>query len=180
MAYYPTGCDEQIESHICGGCGIELARIRRGAFVNQSYYATLAADIDNINVWNAGITSGEIIVLPEIQGEYDGGAPQMGQGYGDVEERLNSYLFTAQIKDPQYVNNRGFYNSIKRSRRFHFAFASETVIKLTQVPCTIVPTNPIANDLKAEVTWDVQVKWTNEDFPIEGTVIEEVFTCYVP
>lgn len=176
MAYYPSGCDANIPDHSCGSCGVELARVRRAAFIHKNYYPTLAADPEDVTLWNTGIAAGSIIILPETQGEYDGGAPQMGQGYGDSEETLNAYLFTAMVKDPSYVGNRDFWNSIKGSRNFHFAFASETIIRLTDVPVTIVPTNPIANDLKAEVVWDCQVKWTSDNFPDEYST-PDVFTC---
>lgn len=178
MAYYPSGCDENIQEHSCGGCGVELARVRRAAFINKTYYPTLIADAENVSVWNAGIASGAIIIIPETQGDYDGGAPQMGQGYGDSEETLNAYLFTAMIKDPNYAGNRNFYNSIKGSRNFHFAFASETILRISDEPVTIIPTNPIANDLKQEVVWDVQVKWTSNNFADEYDT-PDVFTCYV-
>ncbi len=72
-----------------------------------------------------------------------------------------------------------FYNSIKGSRNFHFAFASETILRISDEPVTIIPTNPIANDLKQEVVWDVQVKWTSDNFADEYDT-PDVFTCYVP
>lgn len=180
MAYYPSGCDAELSDHICGTCSTELARIRRAAFINSSYYATLLADPTDATLWTAGIATGEIIVLPEVQGEYDGGAAQMGQGYGDVEERVNSYLFTAEIMDPTYYGNRAFYNSLKNTRNFYFAFGSETVLHISDEPCTIIPTNPIANDLKTEVVWKAQVKWTSDNFPTESTTPDGVFVCYVP
>lgn len=180
MAYYPSGCDAELAEHICGTCSIELARIRRAAFVNSTYYATLLADPEDVTLWNTGIASGEIIILPEVQGEYDGGAAQMGQGYGDVEERLNSYLFTADIMDPTYVGNRAFWNSIKNTRNFYFVFCSETVMRITDEPCTVIPTNPVVNDLKAEVVWKAQIKWTSDNFPTEYSTPAGVFTCYVP
>jgi hypothetical protein len=179
MAYYPSGCDENITNHTCGTCGVELSRVRGTAFVNKSYYATLSADFEDEALWAAGVASGAIIVYPETQGEFDGGTPNMGQGYGDTEESLNSYTFMLSFKDPNYVGNRDHYNSVKGSRNFHVAFRSETVLAISDEPCTIVPKNPIANDLKVERTWDVEVKWTSDNFPEESAIPANLFTCYV-
>jgi hypothetical protein len=179
MAYYPSGCDENITAHTCGTCGVELSRVRGTAFINKSYYPTLSTDFEDEALWNAGISSGAIIVYPETQGEFDGGTPNMGQGYGDTEESLNSYTFLLSFKDPNYVGNRNHYNSVKGSRNFHVAFRSETVLAISDEPCTIVPKNPIANDLKVERTWDVEVKWTSDNFPEESAIPANLFTCYV-
>jgi|694.fasta_scaffold57814_3 hypothetical protein len=180
MAYYPQGCDENISAHVCGTCGDELSRVRGVAFINESYYAAIAANPDDISVWNAGIATGDIRVIPETQGEYDGGNPNMGQGYGDVEEKLNSYTFTLTYMDPTYIGNQPFYNEIKRSLNWYVAFRSETVLAISDEPCVIVPQNPIANDLKVERVWNVQVKWTSENFPDEVITPDGLFTCYVP
>lgn len=179
MAYYPSGCDENIAPHECGTCGVELSRVRGTSFIHKRYYPTLAQDFASDALWAGGITSGDIYVYPETQGEFDGGTPNMGQGYGDTEEQLNSYTFMLAFKDPNYVGNRDHFNSVKGSRNFHVAFRSETVLQISDRPCTIVPKNPIANDLKVERTWDVEVKWTSENFPDESEIPESLFTCVV-
>jgi hypothetical protein len=179
--YYPTGCDENIQAHSCGQCGVELSRVRGVAFINASYYPTIINDLTDDAAWAAGIASGAIVLYPETQGEFDGGTPNMGQGYGDTEEQLNSYTFNLQFKDPNYKNNRNHFNSIKGSRNFHVVFRSETVWAVSDVPCTIVPKNPIANDLKVERTWDVEVKWTSENFPDETDAnLPSLAVCYIP
>jgi hypothetical protein len=180
MAYYPSGCDTSIADHICGTCGVELSRVRSVAFVNKQYYPTLITDLEDVALWNAGIASGDIIIYPEVQGEFDGGTPNMGQGYGDTEEQLNSYTFMLTFKDPNYVGNQPHANTIKNTRNWHVAYRSETVLAMSDEPCTIVPKNPIANDLKLERTWDYEVKWTSENFPAEVESPSSVFTCYVP
>ncbi len=48
MAYYPQGCDDIISAHVCGTCGDELSRVRGVAFINKSYYPSVAADPENI------------------------------------------------------------------------------------------------------------------------------------
>jgi hypothetical protein len=180
MAYYPQGCDDSISTHICGTCGDELSRVRGVAFINKSYYPSVAADPENISVWNAGIAAGDIVVIPETQGEFDGGSVTLGQGYGDTEEKVNSYTFTLTYMDPTYVGNRDFYNDIKKTQSWHVAFRSETVLGISDEPCVVIPTNPVANDLKVERVWNVQVKWTSENFVEESQIPSGLFTCYVP
>lgn len=180
MAYYPSGCDATLEDHVCGGCGTEMARVRSAAYINKSYYPTVIADPENAAVWQAGILAGVIVVIPETQGEYDGGAAQMGQGYGNVEEKINAYLFTSEVIDPNYSGNRAFYNTIKKSLNWHLAFTTESILFISDKPCTVIPMNPIANDLKTEVVWRAQVKWTSENFPTEHAIPDDVFTCIVP
>jgi hypothetical protein len=53
------------------------------------------------------------------------------------------------------------------------------VLAISDEPCTIVPKNPIANDLKVERTWDVEVKWTSENFPEESAIPDNLFTCII-
>ena len=177
MAYYPSGCDTDIEDHICGTCVNELARISSAAYINKSYYHTLIANPEDSAVWAAGVNAGLIVIFPDTQGDYDGGAAQMGQGFGRVEEKINSYLFTANIIDPVYKGNRDFYNSVYKSQNFHVAWTTESIMYISDKPCTIIPTNPIANDLKVEVFWNAQVKWTSENFATEHEIPSGVFVC---
>ena len=175
--YYPSGCDENIPSHDCNVCNVELGRVRSVAFINKQYYPTLIADPEDASLWAAGFASGDIFIYPETQGEFDGGTPNVGQGYGDTEETLNSYTFNLMAKDPNYVGNRNHWNGIKGSRNFHVAFRSETVLRISDVPVGVIPTNPISNDLKSEVVWDFACKWTSANFPTEYTTPDGVFQC---
>ena len=180
MAYYGTGCSDELEDHICGTCTVELARVRGWAFVKQTYYATLAANPDDASVWDTGIAAGDIIMIPEGQGEFNGGTPNKSPGDGDLPETIDSYSFSAQVMDPNYIGNRDFYNSIKRVKNLYFAYRSETVGYLTDKPVLVAPSNPIANDDKAKVKWNAEITWVSENFPAEYTAPLESFRCYIP
>ena len=181
MAYYGTGCDEDIADHSCGGCSVELARVRSWAFVRKSYQATLAANPADDATWDAGIASGEIILIPSGQGEYDGGTANKSTGDGDLPESIDSYSFSVSVMDPNYADNRDFYNSIKKSKGgFYFAFRSESIGYITDKPVLVAPKNPIANDDKAKVKWLADITWVSENFPEEFIAPESMKVCYIP
>jgi hypothetical protein len=176
MSFYPSNCNE-IESHLACGCGIELARVRSVALIHKTFYNQLATDFENPVYWQTGITGGFIIVLPETQGEYNGGSPITTRGFGWSEETLMAYGFEVNYKDPDYVGNLAHYNSITGSRNFHIAFCSETVMRISQRPGTLIASNPIANSLKDEVNFLMNYKWTHDLMPLEYDIPDGVFVC---
>ena len=48
---------------------------------------------------------------------------------------------------------------------------------VTQRPVVILPNNPIANDLKAEVLWNIELRWLNDETPLEYDITPDVFGC---
>jgi len=136
MSFYPSNCNT-IESHSACGCGVELGRVRSVALIHKSFYNQLATDFENPLYWQTGITGGFIIVLPQTQGEYNGGNPIMSRGFGWSEETLMAYGFEVNYKDPDYVANLPHYNSITGSRNFYIAYCSETIMRISQRPGTL-------------------------------------------
>jgi hypothetical protein len=184
MGFYPSNCNI-IESHYaCGGGGgslactaMELARVRSVALIHKTFYNQLMSDPEDSSIWLAGITAGLIIVLPQTQGDYNGGDAINGRGFGYSEETLTAYGFVVNYKDPDYVGNLPHYNSITGSRNFYIAFCSETVMRISQRPGNLVATNPIANSLKDEVNYMVTYKWTHNKMPLEYNIPDNVFVC---
>jgi len=184
MAFYPSNCNI-IESHYaCGGGGgslactaMELARVRSVALIHASFINQLLSDPEDSSIWLAGITAGMIIILPQTQGEYNGGDAILGRGFGYSEETLIAYNFAVNYKDPDYVGNLPHYNSITGSRNFYIAFCSETIMRISQRPGTLVASNPVANSLKDEVNFMLTYKWTYEKMPLEYTIPDGVFVC---
>ena len=176
MAFYPSNCNT-IESHNACGCGIELARVRSVALIHSSFINQILTDPEDSSIWLAGITAGMIVVLPQTQGEYNGGEPILGRGFGYSEETLIAYSFGVNYKDPDYVGNLPHYNSITGSRNFYIAFCSETIMRISQRAGTLVASNPIANSLKDEVNFILTYKWTNDKMPLEYSIPDGVFVC---
>jgi len=176
MSFYPSNCNE-IESHLACGCGIELARVRSVALIHKTFINQLLTDPEDSSIWLVGITGGFIIVLPQTQGDYNGGDPINGRGFGWSEETLVAYNFAVNYKDPDYVGNLPHYNSITGSRNFYIAFCSETIMRISQRPGTLIASNPVANSLKDEVNFLMSYKWTHDKMPLEYDIPDGVFVC---
>lgn len=174
--YYPTGCDSQIPDHVCTNCDdIEHGRVRSVAFIKKSFTFT---DPTNPQQWQNGILSKQIIIIPDVNGTFDGGAEQEADGYGDQQTRLIGYVFTANFKDPNYKQNAHFYNELKNSRNYYFAYRTESQIHFSDVVVETIPKNPVTAGTTDEVVWDVTVKWTNEDVPEPYDAPLGIFNCF--
>jgi hypothetical protein len=176
MAYYPSACSE-IPENDCTVCVTELARVRKCAIIHKSIISDILADIENINVWDIGRSIGKIFVYPETQGEYDGGVPITVRGFMSAEETVMANQFSATIKEPNYIGNRNHWNALFGNRNFYLVFCSETIMRVSTKPVTIIPIAPIANDLKQEVVWGFTAKWTDDQFPTEYNVFDAAFDC---
>jgi hypothetical protein len=172
-------CEDEITDPVCDPCldTIEHGRVRGVAFINKNYYATVKGDPENAAVWNAGIANKGIYIIPETQGNFDGGQPVEVPGYGDSETKLIGYKFALGFKDPNYKGNEPFYNSIKGSSNWHIAFRTETQTRISGNPATIIPKSPVADDLNSEVVWDVEVKWSHKDQPTPFDTPADIFKC---
>jgi len=174
--YYPSGCDQAIPNHYCNDCErTEKARVRGVAFIANDFSFNNPSDPDE---WEAGIAAKKIIVIPKTNGTFDGGSEVEGTGYGDQQTKLNGYNFQAVYNDPNYKFNADFYNALKNSRNYKFAFRSETQTHLTEVTVQAIPKNPIAEDLTAEVVWNVTVKWSDDDLPVPFDTPVGIFECF--
>lgn len=161
--YYPEGCDTAVPPHHCDPCApIEHGRVRSVAFIKQSFEFT---DPTDPNEWTTGIENGDIVVIPEVLGSFDGGAPVEAPGYGDQETKITGYNFSLLFKDPNYLENADFYNAIKRSRNYKIAYRTETQTHISTNTVTVLPKNPVAEELTSEVVWDVEVKFSQGDLP---------------
>lgn len=175
-AYYP-GCEDELPDHIVDDCpgSKEHARVRSIAFIHTSYLATLLAGQETPSVWVTGINDRKIIIIPQVSGQYDGGEPVEGPGYGDQESSLAGYKHTIGYKDPNYKQNAAFYNAIKFSRDWVPAWRTETQTQIADVPAQIIPKAPITDQLTDEVVWDVQVKFTQPDIPVPFDTPADIF-----
>ena len=177
--YYPDTCDPLIPDHACSNClDRENGRVRGVFFKKKSYEF---ADPTSVAEWEAAVLSGDVIIVPYTHGDFDGGTPNEGQGYGDqVSTYLNS-AYVLNFFDPDLVDNRNFYNEIKKSRNYEVGFRTETVLWFLSGTAVILPKSPVADDLNSEVVWNVQVKATSSDEPSmyeAEDVISEIFQCF--
>lgn len=174
--YYPSGCDDQLGDHYCNVCEApEHGRVRSVAFIKNGFDFT---DPSDPSEWQAGIANKDIIIIAEVNGTFDGGSEVEVAGYGDQATKLVGYNFVATYNDPNYKNNAEFYNQLKRSRNYRFYYRTETQGHLTQNTVSVVPKNPVTDDITSEVVWNVSVKWAEGDLPAPYDVPPGIFTCF--
>ncbi len=175
--YYPTGCDAAIGDHVCDTCeAVEGARIRSAGFIKKSFSFI---DPTNPVEWVAAIAAKNVIIIPFVNGTFDGGAEVLKDGYGDQVQRLTGYNFTAEIKDPNYKHNATFWNGIKNSTNYKFFYRTETQIHITNVTVQVIPKNPVTAATTDDVVWDVTVKWADQDLPAPHNVPAGIFdNCF--
>jgi hypothetical protein len=174
--YYPSGCDAVVPEHYCNPCeATEHGRVRSVAFIKKDFAFT---DETDPTEWQAGIESRDIIIIPEVLGSFDGGAPVEGAGYGDQQTKLNGYNFELNYKDPNYKENADFYNALKYSRAYKIAYRTETQTHISDNAVSVLPKNPVAEDLTSEVVWDVQVKFSQGDLPEPFDTPAGIFECF--
>lgn len=179
--YYPSGCDNLIPVHNCDPCeGREFGRLRSGGFIHKDFVFANDDTTDEAE-WARGIDSGEIIVIPETNGEMPEPSEKVGTGYGDTVETLLGFDFTAMIADPNFASNCDFYNAIVGNRNYKFFFRTSSKTYITDKTVTIIPKFKVDNDINSEVVWNVTVKWQSAQFPCPfETPVSVIQTCYIP
>ena len=162
--YYPSGCDAQIGDHTCNPCEIvEGSRIRSAGFIKKGFSFI---NPSNPVEWIAAIAAKNVIVIPFVNGSFDGGAEVLKDGFGDQVQKLTGYNFTAEFKDPNYYPNGAFWNGIKNSTQYKFFYRTATQIHLTAATVQVIPKNPVTTDPTDEVLWDITVKWADQNLPL--------------
>lgn len=174
--YYPSGCDTELGDHYCNDCEtIEDGRVRSVAYIASDWEFT---DPSSPVEWAAGIAQKKIIIIPKTNGTFDGGSEVEAPGYGDQATRLTGYNFQAVYNDPNYADNATFYNALKRSTNWKFAYRTGSKVHLTTNTVSAVPKNPVADDIASAVVWNVTVKWTEADLPIPYDTPAGIFDCF--
>ncbi len=171
---YPTNCDEVV-THYCDECDDpELGRIRGIALINKDFAFT---DPTSYTEWFNGIAAGDIIIIPFTRGSFTG-TPKEGAGYGDQMTKYMGTDYELTWYDPNYATNRDFYNTVKRYQKYKVAYKTETKVHITDKVCQILPIAPVADDITAEVVWEVKAKWSSQNEPDPHTAPDGIFVCF--
>lgn len=171
--YYPTGCDDIIPAHICDPCVVaEHGRVSSIAFIKNTFEFI---DPSDPTEWQTGFAAGDIILIPQTRGTFDGGSEVEGPGWGRKASSLTGYNFQLQYQDPNYKGNCNFYNILKRSKNMKVAFVTETQVHISVEEVQVIPKNPIQDEVTSEVVWDVLVKWSGPDLPCPFDVPPTIF-----
>lgn len=177
--YYGSKCDENILTPECSTCvdSYELSGIGSAAIVHASYYATLLAGISTPSVWQTGYATGKIKIIPNIRGEFDGGTPKMGVGYG---RRLNTYVgseYKGKLFDANYIENSLFWDSVLTTSNWHVAIVTETQVHLSKNVVTFAPGNPIADDIQKVMEWSVDYSFFQTGLMLPYNAPAGIFDC---
>lgn len=173
MTIYNPGCPDEITNPICSDCPPkELGDIRSFWLRNT---ATPFVDITDPTEWQALITSRDLFVFPYSNGGLEVTENEV-TGYGNVETEADGYSFVMTVHEPAYVDNWGFWNSIKNSKNYHVGWRTENYIHESEFTVSIVPKAPIAEgDKKGKVDWLIIFKFEQEAIPRPFTTPADIF-----
>lgn len=180
--YYGDNCDQVLITPECSDCveNPELGGLRRAGVVHKSYYPTLSGNPTNATIWQTSITAGLIKIIPGLRGDFDGGTPKMGAGYGDRPETLMGYDYKGAFYDPNYIDNSAFYESLSGSTpatNWHVAICTETQCHLSAKPVTFATSNPIAEDIGKNMEWKTDFHFFQKPLFRPFTMPVGIFDC---
>ena len=155
--YYVIGCDQPVPDYNCNPCPTtEKGRISTAAFIKPDYSFT---NPTNPTEWLQAIQDGNVVLIPNVRGKYDGGSEKKGDGYGRAIDRLMNYTFKADFKDLNLYPNAAFYDTIDKTENWKFAFFTGTLVWLVDAPCTISTNDAVTEDAESDVVWTANIVW---------------------
>lgn len=176
ILYYGAQCGVLASNHQCDPCAaLEAARVRSVALVATSWVFN---DPTSPTEWQNGIDAGQIIIIPETSGDFDGGTAKTITGFGDTPEQNLTYSFKLTYRDPNYSANSPFYDSLKFSRYWRVAFRTDTLLHIADKPAVFKPKAPVADDLQGIVIWEVECDWISKFLPPPTAIPAGIFDCF--
>lgn len=179
MAIVYKDCDagEAALVYTCDPCLVpEMGRVRSIMLIKKGTTVTVPL---NLSTFTASVEAGDIIVIPETIGSFDGGTPVIVPGYGDIKERKSGDNYILAIKDPHYANNTAFWAEAEK-HVWNIAFRSETQLHVVTSDVTVTAKAPIEEDLESTVVWNVEAKWFSKTKPTVTpvSVIATMLKCF--
>lgn len=176
--YYP-GCEtDELPDYQCDPCDdYEKGRVRSVAFVTPAYYSTLIANPTTKSLWQAGILSGDIIIISKVIGTFEPSDPITGPGYGDDVETILGTDYVLNWRDPSYKRNCNFYNTLKK-KKFHVIYRTGSQTHIGEIPATISTKAPVTDSIDDNVEWNGSAKWRSQDSPCPFDTPADIFECF--
>lgn len=174
---YKTCAPEVPVSHFCDPCvDSEKGGVRSFFLVKEGSYITLESTEAE---WTAAIQSGNVIIVADTRGTYDGGTPKMGAGFGDIKERVIGYDHVLAVKEPNYAQNSAFWEWAEKVK-WRFGFRTDTLVHLSDAVGTLSAKAPVEEDNESEVIWNIEAKWFDKDKIKVAPVapLKTLFRCY--
>lgn len=168
-------------AHVCDPCNdTEKGGIRSLILIKDGSTLGGALTIaSTLAEWTAAIEAGDVVIIPETSGSFDGGTAKMGKGFGDLKERLIGYDNVLQVKDPNYSANVSFWEWAEKLK-WRVGFRTDTLVHLATKPATITAKAPVEEDTDSEVIWNVEAKWFEKTKMkvVTSTALVSLFKCF--
>lgn len=178
MAIVYKNCEPAVPaSHVCDPClDTEKGGIRSLILIKDGTDLT----VDSLEAdWTAAIETGDVVIIPDTRGSYDGGTAKMGAGYGDLKEKLLGYEHVIQIKDPNFKDNVAFWDYAEKVA-WRFGFRTDTLIHLGKKAGMLTAKSTVEEDIESDVVWNVEAKWFDTEKMAVGpsASLTNLFKCY--
>lgn len=177
IVYKQCATDETALTHSCSPClDAEFGRVRSVCLIEEGTVIAIPFDLA---AWTASVEAGDIIIVADTSGTYDGGTPKMGAGYGNSKERKLGADYVLAAKDQGYVENVDFWEAAEK-KTWNIAFRTATQLHYVNAAVTITAKAPVADDIESEVVWDIEAKWFSGNKPKVGAIapILSLFKCF--
>lgn len=171
MGFIRVTCEEREGLpiiHECNPCNdTEGGRVRGMLYIRPSYnlaplIAALKAGTGAATIFEAALSAGNIYIVPETTGTYNGGEPEYGAGYGDESQRLIGRNHELSVTDPSYEGNDEFYTELEKEHWIP-GWRGDKLLHIGTKPASVVATDPIEEGLETDVTWKATINWKAKD-----------------
>lgn len=171
MALIQITCEGQETTpilHACNPCNeTEGGRVRGMMYIRSGFdlgplKAALKAGTGAAAIFEAAVAAGNIHLIPETTGTYNGGEPEYGSGYGDESQRFVGRNHELTIKDPSYEGNADFYTRLEQEHWIP-AWKGDKLLHFGDKPASVVTTDPIEEGLETDVTWSSVINWKSKN-----------------
>lgn len=173
---YTPGCGDP-PPPTCADCPSKELGGVRGFWIQKASYTF--SNIQDPNEWQTAICNKNVFVFPFSNGDVSID-PTMTDGYGNLPQTLDSYTYTVNIHEPQYINNVPFWNFLKKGISYKFGYKTQTMLHLSAVAAQYTPTAPVGKDVKSKIDMAIKVMFVQTDLiqPIAAGNAESIFdTC---
>lgn len=177
IIYKDCGHGEFDTPYTCNPCPDgEGGRIRSLVLVKKGTEISIPLDAEE---WEVDIVAGNIIILPEVRGSFDGGTPRMVAGYGSKTEIKVGDDHVVNVSDPAYADNAEFWEEAER-HTWNICYVSEKVLVYVPAEVQLMAKAPIDEDLNAVVDWDIELRWFSRVKPLvagDYADVKKFFNC---
>jgi len=178
MITYKTCATNEALTHNCDPCNeVENGGVRSVCLIKSGTEITIPL---NLQEWTAAVEAGNIIIIPDSRGTFDGGTPKMGNGYGNRKEKKLGDDFVLAFKDPSFAPNSEFWADAEKIEDWNLAWRTDTQLFIAGSEATLTSKSPVEEDIESEVVWNVEAKWFSKNKPsvTPFAPVKSLFKCF--